>query len=350
MSLCMAGSFVILDASRKPSRLEAKFPSFGHMALETRKVRFFRSVVSGRSNDVQALNYHHLLYFWMVAKEGGLGPAGQVLRLSQSSLSGQIKQLEGQLGVALFERRGRKLELTDTGRIAYKYAEEMFGLARDMLDALQDRPTERRLRLTVGIADVVPKLLVRKLLEPAFEKHPDLALTCTEDRFDRLLTDLARHEIDVVIADAAIPPDAGVRAFNHLLGESMMTLVAPRAQAAALRRGFPGSVDGAPVLLPLPGSLVRRDLDDWFVRNSVRPLVVAEAEDSALLKAFAADGMGAMFVPAVIAKTVCQRYDLAEVAELDGIRERYYAISSERRLVHPAIVAIRSAARRDLFA
>ena len=299
---------------------------------------------------METLNYHHLLYFWMVAREGGLLPAGKVLRLSQSSLSGQIKRLEEQLGIPLFERRGRKLELTEMGRVAYKYADEMFGVARDMLDALRNRPTERRLRLTVGIADVVPKLLVRKLLEPAFEKHPDLALTCTEDRFDRLMTQLANHELDVVIADAAIPPDAGVRAFNHLLGESALTLVAPRAYAAGLRRGFPSSVDGAPVLLPLPGSLVRRDLDDWFARNSVRPLVVAEAEDSALLKAFAADGMGAMFVPSVIAKTVCKRYDLVEIAELDGVRERYYAISSERRLVHPAVVAIRSAARRDIFA
>lgn len=296
------------------------------------------------------LNYHHLLYFWMVAREGGLAPAGKVLRLSQSSLSGQIKRLEEQLGLALFERRGRKLELTEMGRVAFKYADEIFGLAREMLDAVRERPVERRLRLTVGIADVVPKLLVRKLLEPAFEKHPDLALTCTEDRFDRLLTALASHELDVVIADSAIPPDAGVRAFNHALGDSTMTLVAPRAHAPGLKRGFPATLDGAPVLLPLPGSLVRRDLDDWFARNDVRPLVVAEAEDSALLKAFAADGMGAMFVPTVIAKTVCMRYELVDVAELDGVRERYYAISSERRIVHPAVVAIRSAARRDLFA
>lgn len=299
---------------------------------------------------MESLNYHHLLYFWMVAREGGLARAGKVLNLSQSSLSAQIKRLEEQLGIALFERRGRKLELTEMGRVAYKYADEMFGLAREMLDTLRDRPTPRRLRLTVGIADVVPKLLVRKLLEPAFDKHPDLALTCIEDRFDRLLTALASHEIDVVIADAAIPPDAGVRAFNHLLGESPLTLVSPRQQAAALRRGFPGSVQGTPVLLPLPGSLVRRDLDDWFARNDVRPLIVAEAEDSALLKAFAADGMGAMFVPAVIAKKVCQRYDLVEIAELDGVSERYYAISSERRIVHPAVLAIRSAARRDTFA
>jgi LysR family transcriptional activator of nhaA len=296
------------------------------------------------------LNYHHLLYFWMVAREGGLAPAGKALHLSQSSLSAQIKRLEDQLGLSLFERRGRKLELTETGRVAYKYAEEIFGLGREMLEAVRDRPVQRRLRLTVGISDVIPKLLVRKLLEPAYEKYKDLALTCHEDRFDRLLTSLATHEIDVVIADSAIPAHASIRAFNHLLGESTVTLVAPRAQAVTLRRGFPRSVDRAPVLLPLPGSLLRRNLDEWFTRHEIQPLIVAEAEDSALLKAFAADGMGAMFVPSVIAKTVCQRYDLVEVGELDTVRERFYAISAERRLLHPAVLAIRSAARRDVFA
>lgn len=296
------------------------------------------------------LNYHHLLYFWMVAREGGLAPAGKVLRLSQSALSGQIKRLEDVLGQPLFARRGRKLEMTETGRVVYKYAAEIFGLGTEMLDAIRERPTGRPMRLTVGISDVVPKLLVRTLLEPAFRHTTSLALTCYEDRFDRLLGELATHDLDVIIADSPIPPDSEARAFNHLLGESTIALLAPATLAPRLRRGFPAGLDGAPVVLPIRGTALRRNLDDWFERSEVEPLVVAEAEDSALLNEFAADGMGAMFVPTVIARTVARRYGLVEVAEVESIRERYYAISAERRLAHPAVVAIRTAARDALFA
>jgi LysR family transcriptional regulator, transcriptional activator of nhaA len=295
------------------------------------------------------LNYHHLLYFWTVAREGGLAPAGKVLRLSQSALSGQIKRLENVLGHALFERRGRKLEMTETGRVVYRYAEEIFGLGKELLDAVHERPLARTKRLTLGISMVVPKLLVRRLLQPALDAQQPLMLTCLEDRFDRLLVQLGNHELDVVIADAAIPPDVSVRAYNHLLGESSVTLVAPSSLATTLRRGFPASLHGAPLLLPALSQL-RRDLDAWFVRREIEPQVVAEAYDSALLKAFASEGMGAMFVPTVIAKQVAHRYDLVEVAVLEGIRERFYAISAERRIVHPAVIAIRAAARADLFA
>lgn len=296
------------------------------------------------------LNYHHLLYFWMVAREGGLAPAGKVLRLSQSALSGQIKRLEETLGHPLFERRGRRLEMTENGRIVFKYADEIFGLGREMLDTIRGRPTSRALRLTVGISDVVPKLLVRTLLEPAFRHEGGLALTCKEDRFDRLLAELSLDTVDVVIADAPVPPDASVRAYNHLLGESTVTLLAPPALAPAMRRSFPTSLDGARLLLPTPGCTLRRSLDAWFEEMDVRPLVVADAEDSALLKAFAADGMGAVFVPTAIAKVVARRYGLVEVSEVTSVRERFYAISAERRLVHPAVLAIRASARDALFA
>lgn len=296
------------------------------------------------------LNYHHLLYFWMVAREGGLAPAGKVLRLSQSALSGQIKKLEDVLGHTLFERRGRRLEMTETGRVVFKYAEQIFGLGRELMDSINERPISRTQTLTVGISDVVPKLLVRQLLAPAFRQVQQLSLTCLEDRFDRLLAELASHSVDVVIADSPLPPDAAVKAFNHLLGESTVTLVAPSPLANTLRRGFPAGLDGAPVLLPTPGCILRRDLDSWFERVGVRPQIVAQAEDSALLKAFAAEGMGAMFVPTVIAKVVGRRYDLDIVQEIAAISERYYAISAERRLVHPAVIAIRTAAREALFA
>lgn len=295
------------------------------------------------------LNYHHLLYFWTVAREGGLAPAGKVLHLSQSALSGQIHRLEENLGHALFERRGRKLEMTETGRVVYRYAEQIFGLGREMLDVVRERPVNRPLRLVVGIADVVPKLLVRQLLAPAFQQEQRLALVCHEDHFDRLLSSLAAHILDVVIADGPVPPDSELRLFNHVLGESRVTLVAPASQASALRKNFPASLDGAALMLPLVGSTLRRNLDLWFEQNNVEPQIVAEAEDSALLKAFAAAGMGAMFVPTVIAKSVTRRYDVVEVAEVTGIVEHFYAITAERRLVHPAVIAMRSAARAELF-
>jgi len=294
------------------------------------------------------LNYHHLLYFWTVAREGGLAPAGKVLRLSQSAISGQINRLEESLGQALFERRGRKLEMTETGRVVYRYAEQIFGLGREMQDVVRERVVDRPLRLVVGISDVIPKLLVRQLLAPAFQQEQRLALVCHEEQFDRLLGSLANHVLDVVIADAPVPPDNGHKLFNHVLGESTVTLVAPQS-LASLRKNFPASLNGAPLMLPLLGSTLRRNLDAWLGREGVIPEIVAEAEDSALLKAFAADGMGAMFVPTVIAKPVAHRYDLVEIAEVESVQERFWAITAERKLVHPAVIAIRSVARAKVF-
>lgn len=295
------------------------------------------------------LNYHHLLYFWTVAREGGLAPAGKVLRLSQSALSGQINRLEESLGQPLFEKRGRKLEMTETGRVVYRYAEQIFGLGREMLDVVRARAVDRPLRLVVGISDVVPKLLVRQLLAPALQREQRLSLVCHEDQFQRLLGSLANHVLDVVIADAPVPPDSELKLYNHVLGESTVSLVAPPGLAPSLRRGFPASLHGAPLMLPLTGSPLRRNLDAWLARDGVVPEVVAEAEDSALLKAFAADGMGAMFVPTVIAKTVARRYDVVHVAEVSSVQERFWAITAERRIVHPAVISMREAARTELF-
>lgn len=296
------------------------------------------------------LNYHHLLYFWLVAREGGLAPAAKILRLSCSTLSGQIHKLEDHLDVKLFAKRGRKLELTELGRVAYRHASEIFGLGQELRDLLRGKPAAGPLKLVVGISDVVPKLLVRRLLGPALTTPEAVSLVCREDRLDRLLADLAGHELDVVIADAPVPAGSPVRAYNHVLGESSLTVMGAAALVRPLRRGFPGSLDGAPMLLPLEGGALRRSLSGWFASAKVQPKVVAEAEDSALLKAFAADGMGLMVVPTVIADIVGPRYGLIRLGELDGIEDRYYAISVERRLVHPAVLAIRDAARTRLFA
>ncbi len=296
------------------------------------------------------LNYHHLLYFWVVAKEGGLAPAGKILRLSHPTLSGQIRKLEESFGLDLFEKRGRRLELTEMGRLAYRYADEIFGLGRDLQDVLKGRNVHRPARLVVGISDVVPKLLVRTLLGPAVDKDGGVTLVCREDRAERLLVSLAAHDLDLVITDEPLPPHSSIKAYNHLLGTTDVTLVGPPSLAKSVRRQFPASLDGAPMLLPLEGSTLRRHLDAWFATVGVCPRVVAEAEDSALLKAFAADGMGMMFLPSVVVDIVNRRYDLATVERIEVIKERYYAISAERRLVHPAVLAIRDAARSDVFA
>ena len=294
------------------------------------------------------INYHHLLYFWTVAREGGLAPAGKLLRLSQSAISGQIRSLEQNFGHSLFERRGRKLEMTETGRVVFRYAEQIFGLGREMLDVVRERAVNRPMRLVVGISDVVPKHLVRALLAPALQQEQRVALVCHEDEFDRLLSSLAAHVLDVVIADGPVPPGSELPLFNHLLGQSTVTLVAPPNLASSLRKGFPASLAEAPLLLPLAGSTLRRELDQWFERHAIAPFVVAEAEDSALLKAFAADGMGAVFVPTAIVPQITRRYDVSVVAEIEDVEERYYAISAERRIVHPGVLAIRSAARAQL--
>jgi len=270
------------------------------------------------------LNYHHLLYFWTVAHEGTVARAAEKLRLAQPTISGQIHQLEQRLGEKLFVRSGRHLVLTDVGRVVYGYATEIFGLGHELLQTIRGRPTGRPARLVVGISDALPKLIVYRLLQPALAQAEDAQLICHEGRPEALLTELAVHRLDVVLADAPVPPAVRVKAFNHLLGECGVTLMAAPREAARLRRRFPRSLDGAPVLLPSAHTTLRRSLDAWFERRSVRPRVLAEFDDSALLKAFG-QATGACFpVPAAVEREVRRQYGVAVVGRLDGIRERYY--------------------------
>ncbi|MBP6629562.1 MAG: LysR family transcriptional regulator [Kofleriaceae bacterium] len=292
------------------------------------------------------LNYHHLLYFWMVAREGGLAPAGRVLRLAHPTLSAQIKQLERSLGVALFERRGRKLALTEAGRTAYRYADDIFGMGRELVEAMRGGAPGHG-RLTVGVVDSVPKMLVRQLLEPVLATG--VHLVCQEDRYDRLLADLALHTLDVVIAESPAPPGAAGPIYTHLLGECGVTFLGPAALATRCRPGFPASLHGAPFLLPLGGSVLRRALDAWFMREGIVPRVVAEAEDSALLKALATDGHGVVVVPHAAEGDSRRQYALARIGRTEQVRERFYAISGERKLAHPAVLALHGAARAEIF-
>lgn len=296
---------------------------------------------------MERLNYHHLFYFWMVARERGVTRASRALGLTQPTLSGQVRALERALGERLFTRVGRGLELTEIGRVAYRYADEIFGLGRELLDTLRDRPTDRPLRLSVGVADVLPKLVAYRLLEPAL--RVPVRLTVREDRSERLFAALAAHDLDLVLCDAPPGPGVGVRAWSHLLGESDVALYGAPPIVARLRRGFPARLAGAPVLLPTEGTTLRRQLDAWFDRHGLTPHVVGEFEDSALLQSFGQAGAGVFAAPVIVEKEMRIRHGVRRIGRLEGMRERFYAVSVERRIKNPAVLALTQAARRDLF-
>lgn len=296
------------------------------------------------------VNYHHLLYFWVVAREGGLVPAGKALRLSHPTLSAQIHALEHHLGEKLFAKVGRKLALTEIGRVVFRYADEIFTLGREMVDTVKGRSTGQPIRLDVGVVDAVSKLVVRRLLQPALALPEPVKIVCYEAPFERLLADLALHVLDIVIADSPVPSGSSVRAFHHLLGETGVSFFGAPALASRYKRGFPRSLDGAPMLLPLENSTPRRALNLWFDRRGVKPAVVAEFEDSALLKVFGADAVGLFTAPTVVEKEVCRQYGVTVIGRAPEVKERFYAVSVERRLKNPAVVAITDNARHELFA
>lgn len=295
------------------------------------------------------LNYHHLLYFWLVAKEGSLARASAELRLAPSTISGQIRSFERSLGEKLFTKSGRSLALTEIGRVVFRYADEIFGLGRELQDVLKGHPQRRPLHLMVGIADVVPKLVAQRLLAPALKLSEPVRIVCREDKPDRLLAELAVHNLDVVLADAPVGPSIRVRAFSHLLGECGILFFGVPELVRRYRPRFPKSLDRAPVLLPTENTALRRSLDQWFASLEMRPQVVGEFEDSALLNMFGKAGAGIFAAPAVISSELERQYQVRPIGRVDEIKERFYAISVERKLKHPAVVAVSDAARQKLF-
>jgi LysR family transcriptional regulator, transcriptional activator of nhaA len=295
------------------------------------------------------LNYHHLLYFWLAAREGGITRAAAQLKLAQPTVSAQIRALEEALGEKLFSRAGRNLVLTDVGRVVFRYAEDIFSLGRELLDTVKDRPTGHPLRLTVGVVDVMPKLVAYELLAPAFGLGSPIRVVCREGKAERLLVELAVHEIDVVLADRPCEPTFKVRAFNHLLGECGVTFLGTEALARTHRRRFPHSLDGAPFLLPTENTTLRRSLEQWFETHDVRPTMVSEFEDSALLMVFGQAGLGIFAAPSVIEAEIRRQFRVQRIGQTEDLQERFYAITVERRLKHPAVVAISDSARRKLF-
>jgi LysR family transcriptional activator of nhaA len=299
------------------------------------------------SAPVEWLNYHHLLYFYTVAREGTMRRAAEVLRLAQPTLSGQIRKLEESLGEKLFARQGRNLVLTEMGKHVYAYADEIFSLGREMMGSLRGHAVARPARLVVGIADVVPKLICHRLLAPAVEASVQLVLR--EGKTDDLLAGLAVQAYELVIADAPLGPHLKVRAFNHLLGECGVAFLAAPAVAKALHGRFPKCLDGAPLLLPTENTVLRRSLAQWFEQHAIRPRVVAEVEDSALAKVFGQAGAGVFPVPDVVAADVMRTYHVRQVGRTDEVCARFYAISAERRIKSPAAALITERARGGLF-
>lgn len=291
------------------------------------------------------LNYHHLLYFWTVVRVGSIARASDELRLTQATVSAQLKSLEQSLGEKLFRKAGRHRAPTETGKLVFRYADEIFSLGQEMLGTLKGRPEGRLARLTIGVADVMPKLVAYQLIEPALKLRDSYKIVCREGTNEELLPALAHHDIDVVLTDAPISPAFNVKAFNHLLGECGMTLFGTPKLADSYRRGFPKSLDGAPFLLPTRNTTARRSLDHWFNAENIQPKVVAECEDSALLKVFGQRGFGVFFAPSIIAVEVQRQYEVKSIGRVDDLRERFYAISLDRKLKHPAVVAISEAAK-----
>jgi LysR family transcriptional activator of nhaA len=294
------------------------------------------------------LNYHHLFYFWTVARAGTIAKASEELRLAQPTISNQLKTLEGSLGVKLLERQGRRLVLTDAGRMVLRYADDIFRTGHELQRAVKGLPTGQRLRLVVGIVDVIPKRMAALLLQPAVDANPELTLVCREGSLPQLLAALALHELDVVLADVPASEEVKVKAFNHRLGACGTSFFAtPRH--AQLKKGFPRSLHGAPLLLPSPGTALRRALDAWLAGLGIRPELAGEFDDSALMKAFGARGLGVFPAPRVLEDEIRAQYGVQVIGRAEEVRESFYAITVERRLRHPAIAALAEAARDSLF-
>ena len=296
------------------------------------------------------LNYHHLRYFWSVAREGSLRAAAEKLGVSPPSISAQINQLEEDLGAELFRKSGRSLVLTETGRMVFNYAEEIFGLGRDLLGALRHGSERRTAPFHVGLTDTLPKLAAAKILRPVFGLPQPVRLVCHEDDLEDLLPRLASHRLDIILADEPAPSTAKFKTFSHPLGRSGVTLCAAPRVADKLKKGFPRSLDRAPALLPLEHAPLRRALEQWFDEHKVRPEVIAEFDDPALMNVFALDAAGFFPVHSIVAGDVVKRYGFRRIAELPDCHSEFYAITAERKLKHPATIAVTENAQSRLFA
>jgi len=298
---------------------------------------------------MERLNYNHLFYFYTVAKQGTISAAAEQLMVAQPTISEQIRTLESTLGAKLFRRSGRYLVLTDTGRLVFRYADEIFPLGHELLARLAGQPTGSPLRFRVGIADVVPKIVAHAIIKPVLKSKDAFRLICHEGTQVDLLARVAIHDLDLVVSDSPVNPAIQVRLFSHLLGECAVSIFGTKKHVDSYRRRFPMSLNGAPFLLPSSTTALRQSLEKWFSAEQVRPVIVAEFDDSALLKVFGQGGLGLFAAPSVAEKEIKRQYGVRVIGRLPSVRERYYAITAERKLKHPAVSLIANTARDQLF-
>lgn len=295
------------------------------------------------------LNYHHLHYFWHVVKAGTVSAAAEELHLARTTVTSQVREFEKASGAKLFRKTGRYLELTEFGQHVFRYADEIFKIGRELKDFMRTGETGMTKKFVVGMPDVVPKLVAFELLKPAIH-HPDgFQIICHEGKLPELMADLALHRLDLIISDAVAPPAVDVKAYSHRLGECGMSFLAVPELARKYRRKFPWSLNNAPVCLPTDHTAVRRTLNHWLDDNDIHPKIVAEFEDSALLKVFGQSGLGIVPIPTAIEKEVKRQYEMQLVGRLDEVVDRFFAISVEKRVHHPAVLAIVKQARIKIF-
>ena len=295
------------------------------------------------------LNYHHLHYFWITVREGSISRASSVLNLTQPTISKQIRLLEEQLGESLFQRESGRLELTQSGQLAYDYADDIFSLGNEFLESMKGVGTRRPKRLRVGASDVLPKMISHRILAPVLKDDSNTRLICEEDMTDRLLAELSIRRLDLVLTDAPIAASVRVKAFNHLLGECGVTFFASSALARKLKGTFPKNLDGARFLAPTDNTIIRRSLERWFAIRQIRPQIIAEFHDSALMKVFGRNGAGVFAGPSVIAREICREYGVRALGTTRAIKESFYVITVERKVKHPIVVKITQNARQNLF-
>ncbi len=298
---------------------------------------------------MQRINYQHLFYFWNVAREESITRACEKLHLAQPTISGQLTVFEEVVGEKLFYKNGRKMALTDTGRVVFRYADEIFSLGQELTNTLKGRPTGRPLRLVLGVADALPKLVVYRLIEPVFQLPEPVQIVCYEDKAERLMAEISLQGIDLVLSDAPLAQSSSANAFNHLLGECTVTVFGTPQLAAVYRPDFPRSLTGAPFILPTSNTALRRSLDQWFDTENIHPKIQAEIEDSALIKTFGSGGAGLFVAPTTVETQIQRQYDVEIIGRIDAVKERFYAITARRKMKHPAVTAVLENAREQLF-
>ena len=296
------------------------------------------------------INYKHLHYFCAVAREGGIARASERLHVTPQTISGQLSLLEDYLGAELFVKVGRNLEITDVGRLVLSYGDEIFSLGGELEEAMQQLPEGRPRIFKVGIVDVVPKSIAHLILEPALRMDEHVHMVCRQAGMDTLLAELAIHRLDLLLADRPIPPTVSTRGYSHKLGECAVSFFATPALRKTLKGPFPQCLNGAPILLPSTGNQLRSGIDAWLDKNRIRPRIISEFDDSALMKAFGQEGAGIFVAPAAIKSEVERQYQVVSIGRIDEVRERFYAISVERRVLHPVVATVVDAARTMLFA